>query len=174
MQQLMLRLDRVVRRRRALVLALWLVALIAALPFAAKQSDHLTGGGYTVPDSQSDRVAAALERQYGEQGRGTLAAVVVPERRASSAEVREGVMRMYDAARAEPDVVMARADRDRALAAAERAPGRTLVVPLRLAVDDQDAIDVATGLRERAGLGDAAGGDRAGDVTLHLVGQGAL
>ena len=62
MQQLMLRLDRVVRRRRALVLALWLVALLAALPFAAKQSDHLTGGGYTVPDSQSDRVATALDR----------------------------------------------------------------------------------------------------------------
>ena len=172
MQKLMLRLDRVVRRRRTIVLALWLLALLAALPFAAKQSDHLTGGGYAVPGSQSERVATALERDFADQGRGTLAAVVVPHEGADASDLRSAIGRTDDAARAEPDVVLTRADRQRALAAARRAPDETLVVPLRLAVDDQDAIDVATGLRERLGLGD--GGTRTGDVSLHLVGQGAL
>ena len=46
MQRLMLSLDALVHRRRRWVLAAWLVALIAALPLAARQSDHLTGGGF--------------------------------------------------------------------------------------------------------------------------------
>jgi RND superfamily putative drug exporter len=171
MQRAMLRLDRAVRRRRTLVLALWLVALLAALPFAARQSDHLTGGGYSVAGSQSDRVVQALEDDFAEQGRGTLAAVVVPRRGADAESLRRGVEDVRAAVRAEPDVAMRDADRERALQAADRAPGKPLVVPLALAVTDEDAIDVATGLRERLGLGDEP---RAGDVSLHLVGQGAL
>ncbi|HEV2813035.1 MAG TPA: MMPL family transporter, partial [Solirubrobacteraceae bacterium] len=60
--------------------------------------------------------------------------------------------------------------RDRALRRAGSAG--TLVVPLAVAVDDQAAIDVAAGLRERLGLGDETAA--AGAVGTHLVGQGAL
>ena len=32
-------------RRRRWVLATWIAIVVLALPFAAKQTDHLTGGG---------------------------------------------------------------------------------------------------------------------------------
>lgn len=37
-------------RRRWIVIAAWLALLLAALPLAAKQTDELTGGGFSVPD----------------------------------------------------------------------------------------------------------------------------
>ena len=49
MAHFMLRLDGVLRRRRWLVLGAWIAAVLVAVPFAARQSDHLTGGGYGVP-----------------------------------------------------------------------------------------------------------------------------
>jgi uncharacterized membrane protein YdfJ with MMPL/SSD domain len=42
MQGLMLRLAGMLHRRRRLVLAGWAIALVAALPFAARQSDRLS------------------------------------------------------------------------------------------------------------------------------------
>ena len=66
MQTFMLKLDRTLRRHRLLVLGVWVAAFVAAIPFAAKQSDNLTGGGFGVPGSQSkaveDRAPAGLPR----------------------------------------------------------------------------------------------------------------
>src|SRR4051794_36262475 len=59
-QRIMMRMDALVSRRRRWVLAVWLVVLAAAVPFAARQSDHLSSGGFGVPGSQSARVADAL------------------------------------------------------------------------------------------------------------------
>ena len=75
MQRLMLSLDALVHRRRRWVLAAWLVALVAALPLAARQSDHLTGGGFGVPGSQSDRVEQALSRDFGPSVQAGVAAI---------------------------------------------------------------------------------------------------
>jgi uncharacterized membrane protein YdfJ with MMPL/SSD domain len=52
MQAGMDRLAGFLQRRRSVVLAVWVVALVAALPFAAKQTDHLTSGGFEVPGSR--------------------------------------------------------------------------------------------------------------------------
>jgi len=54
-------------------------------------------------------------------------------------------------------------------AAPTRGPGGVLVVPLHVTVTEDDAINVATDLREELGI---AAGARDG-VTLHLAGQGA-
>ncbi|HEX2086791.1 MAG TPA: MMPL family transporter, partial [Solirubrobacteraceae bacterium] len=170
MQALMIKFDRFVRRHRRAVLALWLIALIAAVPFAMRQSDNLTGGGYGVPGSQSEAVRAELERNYGRDSRATMAAVVIPRDGAAAAEVRGAVARVERAAAAEPLVELPPAAREQALRQA--GDGRTVIVPLAVEVDDQDAIDVAVGLRERLGLG--AEGAEGGAVTTHLVGQGAL
>jgi len=43
-QTVMLRLDALVRRRRRVFLAGWALLVLAALPFAARESDHLSGG----------------------------------------------------------------------------------------------------------------------------------
>ncbi len=49
-------LTAILERRRWLILGAWLLLLLAALPFAAKQTEHLTSGGFTVPGSGSDAV----------------------------------------------------------------------------------------------------------------------
>ncbi|HEX8103671.1 MAG TPA: MMPL family transporter [Solirubrobacteraceae bacterium] len=166
----MVRLDRFVRNYRRAVLALWLVALAAAVPFALRQSDHLTGGGYEVPGSESVAVQDAVDRDFREQSGATLAAVIVPSRDASPSDVRAAVRRAGAAAAAEPLVALPRPARARAMRDTGR--GATLIVPFDVAVDDQAAIDVAMGLRERLGLDDEAAAG--GAVRTHLVGQGAL
>jgi RND superfamily putative drug exporter len=171
MQQGMLRLDRVLRRRSGVVLALWIVALVAAAPFALRQSDHLTGGGYSTPGSQSEQVAVSAERDFGRHGRANLAAVLVPSEDARAADMRRALRRVERSVRDEPRVAVRDADLARARAALQRAPDRTLVVPLAPAVDEMDGIDVAAGLRERLGL---PGRGERGAVRTHLVGQGAL
>jgi len=63
MQARMLWLDRFLRRHRRVVLAAWAIVFIAALPFAVRQSENLTGGGFAVPGSQSEAVQNALGKR---------------------------------------------------------------------------------------------------------------
>src|SRR4051794_34735855 len=103
MQDFMLRLDRVLVRRRWWVLGTWVAVLAVAVPFAARQSEHLTGGGFGVPGSQSAEVASVVGQQFGEAGRAKLAAVVVAAPGASAAQVRASLDRVRTAAGAAPD-----------------------------------------------------------------------
>ena len=169
----MLRLDRVLRRRRGVVLALWLVALVAAVPFAARQSDHLTGGGYGVPGSQSEQVEDALERDFGQAGRA--------RRSPRSLVPREGADARRHAPRAAPRRARRarRAARSRVREPTPRARGRRRGARpagrsssrSRPPSTSADAIDVAADLRERLGL---PGEPSAAPSRTHLVGQGAL
>ncbi|MBA3408175.1 MAG: hypothetical protein H0U06_08980, partial [Solirubrobacterales bacterium] len=56
----MLRLDALLRRRKRLVLIVWVLILLAAVPLAARQSEDLSSGGFGVPGSQSAAVDSAL------------------------------------------------------------------------------------------------------------------
>ncbi|HEX8084241.1 MAG TPA: hypothetical protein VF529_08120 [Solirubrobacteraceae bacterium] len=102
MQALMIKFDQFIRRHRRAVLGLWLVALLAAVPFAMRQSENLTGGGYAVPGSQSETVRAAVERNYERDSSATLAAVIIRAPGASAVEVRDAIGALDRAAREEP------------------------------------------------------------------------
>jgi RND superfamily putative drug exporter len=97
MQTAMLRLDRLLRRRKRLVLVAWAVLVLAAVPFAARQSENLSSGGFDVPGSQSAAVDRALAGFPGVQ-RAELAAVLVPEPGATRAQLRAAVDRVGTAA----------------------------------------------------------------------------
>ncbi|HEX8083284.1 MAG TPA: MMPL family transporter, partial [Solirubrobacteraceae bacterium] len=170
MQALMIKFDQFLRRHRRAVLALWLIALIAAVPFAMRQSENLTGGGYAVPGSQSEAVRAEVERNYDKDARATMAAVIAPTAGTSAAEVRAAIEEVAHAADAEPLVALP--DEARTEALSNAGSGETLVVPLAVDVDDQEAVDVAVGLREQLGLGQPDAGESR--VNTYLVGQGAL
>ncbi len=172
MQTAMLRLDRWVRRHRRAVIATWVVALVAAVPFALQQSEHLTGGGFSVPGSQSQAVEEAVAHDFPGAARASLAAVLVPREGATAAEVRARVAAVERAARAVDGVEPTPGAGERALAAFARDADRPLLVPLDASVDDLGSSDVAVELRER--LGFAEGEAQEGAVALHLVGQGAL
>src|SRR5687767_13756577 len=98
MQQLMLRLDGRLRRRQWLVLGAWVAVLVAAAPLAAKQSEHLSGGGFGVPGSDSQRVVDAVEQDFEGVERTQLAAVLAPSPGASAGDLRAGVARVARAA----------------------------------------------------------------------------
>src|SRR3712207_4781606 len=93
MQRAMDRLSGFVERRRLLVVGVWLVVLLAAIPFSLRQTEHLTSGGFTVPGSGSDRTDRALPRFDGVQ-RDQLAAVLAIDGKASDADVRAAVDRV--------------------------------------------------------------------------------
>ncbi len=135
MQHAMLRLDAVLRRHRRLVLGAWIVVLLAALPFAARQSEHLSSGGFGVPGSQSAAVEAAMERIPGAQG-AQLAAVLIPARGATDAQLSAAVDRVAAAAGPVAGVSLPDAARERAVAQARA--GGVLVVPLRAEVGEDD------------------------------------
>jgi RND superfamily putative drug exporter len=161
------RLTAILERRRWLILGAWLVVVLAAAPFAAKQTEHLTSGGFTVPGSGSDAVDRALAGFEGAQ-RESLAVVLARRPGATVADVRAAVDRADRAAAKLPHVELT----DRAEAAAKREAARSPIAIATLSVtgDRDQTADTATDLREEIGAGD---GPRDG-VETYLVGQQAL
>ncbi|HST54538.1 MAG TPA: MMPL family transporter [Solirubrobacteraceae bacterium] len=172
MQTFMLGLDRWLSRHRRVVLGTWIGLVVLAAPFAMHQGDHLTGGGYAIPGSDSLAVANDLRTFPGAQ-QAHLVAVLVPRPNATSADARAAIQRVASAAGQVSNVSLDPAAERQALAAVS-APGgmaRTTIVPLRVTVPEEDSIDVAAGLRAKLALHNAPAGQPIG---LHLVGQGAL
>src|SRR5687768_11546384 len=64
MQAAMDRLERLVARRRRLVLGVWIAVIVVAIPFAGRQTEHLTGGGFETKGSDSQIVADAVAREF--------------------------------------------------------------------------------------------------------------
>ena len=58
----MVTLSGILTRRRWWVVGAWLVTVAVAAPMAAKQTEHLSGGGFDVPGSQSQAVETALTK----------------------------------------------------------------------------------------------------------------
>ena len=159
------RLAGFLERRRWIVLVAWLLVLLAALSFAAKQTDHLTSGGFEVPGSQSQIVSENIARFEGAQ-RDQLAVVLARRDGAGAAAVRAQVDRVGRIAGELPNVGLS----PRAAAAAKRdaASASITVVPLRVSGDRDESADMAVDFRDEL----LAGSD--GAVEPHLVGQQAL
>ncbi|MEA2376043.1 MAG: putative drug exporter of the superfamily [Thermoleophilaceae bacterium] len=167
MQRAMDRLSGWVERHRRLAVALWLVALVAAVPFSFKQTDHLTSGGFTAPGSGSDRANSQLSRFPGVH-RDQLAAVFELRRGSGAAQVRSAVARLHRQARKVPHIAIPPgADRAPIRSAGDR---RAAIVPLQLTGTTDQNADGAADLRRGLGVGK---GTRDG-IETHLVGQQAL
>src|SRR3954452_19271250 len=65
MRESMVKLAGFLGRRRRWVVAAWIGVLVLALPIASHQTDHLTGGGFDVPGSESKAVNDSIERDFG-------------------------------------------------------------------------------------------------------------
>jgi RND superfamily putative drug exporter len=167
MQAAMDRLDRLTRRHRVPVALVWLAVLAVAIPFAARQTEHLTSGGFAVPGSGSEAVDRGLA-EFESAQRDQLAAVVARKPGVTDAEVRAGIDRVRQAA----DEVAHVALPERAVAAAEQkvAEAPVTIVPLELSGSQDDAANAAVDMRDELGLRD----EQTGPVELHLVGQQAL
>jgi uncharacterized membrane protein YdfJ with MMPL/SSD domain len=159
------RLAGFLERRRRVVLLAWVVILLAAMPFAAKQTDHLTSGGFEVRGSQSQVVSENIHRFEGAQ-RDNLAVVLARRPGSEAAAVRAQVDRVGRIAAGLPHVELT----PQAAAAAKRdaSSASITVVPLTVQGDRDQAADMAVDFRDRLGTASHDG------VEPHLVGQQAL
>jgi uncharacterized membrane protein YdfJ with MMPL/SSD domain len=150
-------------RRRWLVLGVWVGIVVLAFPFASKQTDHLTGGGFDVPGSQSMKVSEAVQEDFGSQADG-IAVVLKAAPGASAVQRDQAVARVRAQVAKLEDVTLPPA----AAAQSRRQLQGTDVVllPLRSDLTSDELIDKAATLREDLNPGDAAAG-----VTPYLVGQ---
>jgi uncharacterized membrane protein YdfJ with MMPL/SSD domain len=167
MQQAMDKLTSFLERRRWLVLGAWIVLLLASLPFMARQTEHLTSGGFSIPGSGSEAVDRALDDFEAAQHH-TLSVVVARKPGGDVADVRRELARVDAIVDGQPLAELS----PRAVAAARRDAARS---PIAIATIDTSAnmdqtADLAVTLREELGLGDGA---RNG-VQTYMVGQSAL
>ena len=163
MRDAMNRLAQFLGRRRRWVLGGWALIVLLALPFASKQTDHLTGGGFDVPGSQSLKVSEALQDEFGGKADG-IAVVLKAAPGATAAERDAAVVRVRKQVAELDDVTLPPAT---AAQARRQLQGTDVVLlPLRSDLSSDELIDPASTLREDLNPGDPAGG-----VTPYLVGQ---
>jgi len=157
------RLAGVLGRRRRWVVAAWLAVVLAALPFAARQTEHLTGGGFDVPGSESKAVADAMQGVFAREASG-IGVLLRAEPGASTAEAAAAVGRVEAAVAGAEGVSLPPAVARRGEARLAR-DGRALL-PLTSSVPADQLIDPAVELRDDLDPGAADGG-----VTPYLIGQ---
>ncbi|HSK48976.1 MAG TPA: MMPL family transporter [Solirubrobacterales bacterium] len=163
MRDAMTRLAGFLGRRRRLVLAAWIAVVVIALPFAAKQTEHLTGGGFDVPGSESMAANEALQEKFGAQTDG-VAVFLQAEAGASAAERAAAVDRVRREVAALDEVFLPAAS---ARAAERQLQGSdSALIPLRSSLSSDELIDPAGELRAELDPGAAEGG-----VTPYLIGQ---
>ena len=163
MRDFMAQLARFLGRHRRWVLAGWIAVLAIALPIASHQTDHLTGGGFDVPGSQSKAVSEALQRDFAAKTGGITVALRAEEG-ASRAARAAAVARVRRAVTGLEEVTLPVATARRAELALQRTGLALLPLHSEQSADRQT--DSATTLR-----GDLDPGREIGGVTTYLAGQ---
>ena len=165
MQRAMDRLSDFVERRRRLVALAWLVLLIAAMPFAARQTEHLTSGGFSTPGSGSENVDRALPSFPGVEREG-LAVLLALDREAGRGDVDAAIARVREEVRGVERVEMSSAGGEPRIQRA--GDERVVIVPLRITGTRNEAADSVVDLRKDLNAGSTP------NVDVQLIGQQAL
>jgi uncharacterized membrane protein YdfJ with MMPL/SSD domain len=163
MRDFMVQLSGFLGRRRRWVLGAWIVVLAVALPFASHQTDHLTGGGFDVPGSESKAVSDSLQNDFSAKT-GGIAILLQAERSAGPAARAAAVGRVRRAVASLDEVALPPAAARRAELALRRTG--TAVLPLHSEQSSDRQIDSAATLREDLDPGTVTNG-----VTTYMAGQ---
>jgi RND superfamily putative drug exporter len=163
MRDFMVKLAGFLGRRRRWVLAGWVVIVALALPISMHQTDHLTGGGFDVPGSESKEVSDSLKSDFGDES-GNMAVLLQAEPGADRAQRAAAVDRVDHAVAGLDEVSLPPATVRRAEVALQRSG--TAMLPLFSEKSSDRQIDSAAELREDLEPGTAVDG-----VTTYLAGQ---
>jgi uncharacterized membrane protein YdfJ with MMPL/SSD domain len=163
-----MRLNARLNRHPRIVLVVWATVVAVALPFAARQSDHLTLGGYEVPGSQSARVNATLGRDFPRISRSNLAVLLWPRRGATVAAINKDISRVEVALQHLSGVELTSQAREQARFGAGLVG--PIIIPLQVTATEYRAPDIVQQLRRRLKIGDEA----PGHIEVHLLGESAL
>jgi uncharacterized membrane protein YdfJ with MMPL/SSD domain len=168
LRSFMVSLSHFLTRRRWWVVGAWLAVVIVAAPLASKQTEHLSGGGFDVPGSQSQAVETAATKHFASAEAGRIAVVLQPSpgmtpEQASAAvhRVQSQVAAAGDGARLTPEAA--------AQAEAELAAGKPAIAPLQAQGTSDELVNTATDIRNEISPGEQVDG-----VTPYLVGQPAM
>ena len=168
MRSFMVSLSGFLTRRRWWVVGAWLLVVAVSAPLAARPTEHLSGGGFDVPGSQSQTVETALTKHFAESEAGRIAVVLQPSPDVTPAQADAAVRRTRgqvaaagDDARITPQAAAA--------AQAQVAAGRPAIVPVQAAGTADDLVNTAGDLRDELSPGETVDG-----VTPYLVGQPAM
>jgi RND superfamily putative drug exporter len=155
-------------RRRWLVVGAWIVVVLVSLPFAARQTEDLSGGGFDVPGSQSKAVEDAVTGEFADSQQGRLAITMQPGPAGITPEQSAAALDRIREATASADRVSIPAG---AAVRAERGlvAGEVVVLPLDARGTADELVNTATDLRE-----DLSPGERTDGVTTYVVGQPAM
>jgi uncharacterized membrane protein YdfJ with MMPL/SSD domain len=154
-------------RRRWWVVAAWLITVVVAAPMAAKQTEHLSGGGFDVPGSQSQAVETAITKQFTESQEGRIAVVFEAEAGAGSERAAAAVDRVAAEINSTDDARLTPAAADRAKV--QLAAGEVAIAPVQASSDADELVNTATDIREEISPGESFDG-----ITPYLVGQPAM
>jgi len=163
MRDFMVKLAGFLGGHRHWVLAGWVVVVAVALPISMHQTDHLTGGGFDVPGSESKAVSDALKSEFGDES-GNMAVLLQAEAGADGAQRAAAVARVRKAVAGLDEVSLPPATVHRAELALRRSD--TTMLPLFSEKSSDRQIDSAAELREDLEPGTAVDG-----VTTYLAGQ---
>jgi RND superfamily putative drug exporter len=153
-------------RKRRWVLGAWILVVALALPLASRQTEHLTGGGFDVPGSESKAVAEAMQGVFVRQSNG----VAVSLQAAPGASAAERAVALRRVRReVAPIAGIALPPAVARQAALELRRGDRALIPLRSSVSQDELVDPAVDLREALDPGTAQGG-----VTPYLAGQATV
>lgn len=130
--------------RRKWVLAAWILIIVAAAPFAARQSEHLTLGGLEVPSSESERASRVARSAFPAVASEPLSVLIVARPHATAVQQRAAVRQVRDEL-TQRSLATDRARR--ALVSTARSRSRRItILPLRVPGSAGHAIDVADDL----------------------------
>jgi len=163
MRDFMVRLAGFLGRRRRWVLVAWVAVVAMALPIASHQTDHLTGGGFDVPGTQSKAVSDSLENDFSDKT-GGIAVLLQAEDGAGRAARVAAVERVRHAVAGLDKVTLPPATARRAEVVLQRTG--TAMLPLHSEKSSDRQIDSAADLREDLDPGTSVEG-----VTTYLAGQ---
>jgi uncharacterized membrane protein YdfJ with MMPL/SSD domain len=163
MRDFMVRLAGFLGRRRRWVVMAWVAVVAVALPIASHQTDHLTGGGFDVPGTQSKAVSDSLENDFSDKT-GGIAVLLHAEEGAGRAARVAAVERVRHAVAGLDKVTLPPATARRAEVALQRTGTAMLQLHSEKSSDRQ--IDSAADLREDLDPGTSVDG-----VTTYLAGQ---
>jgi RND superfamily putative drug exporter len=163
MREFMVKLAGFLGRRRRWVVLAWVAVLALALPIAKHQTDHLTGGGFDVPGSESKAVSDSLEKDFGAKA-GSITVLLQAEPGAARAARAAAVGRVRRAVAKLDEVTLPPATARRAELSLQQKG--TAMLPLHSEQSSDRQIDSAATLREELDPGTATAG-----VTTYLAGQ---
>src|SRR5262245_42600316 len=157
MRAFMVTLSGFLNRRRWWAVGTWLAIVVVSAPLAAKQTEHLSGGGFDVPGSQSQTVETAATKRFASTEAGRIAVVLQPspgvtqqEAAAATQRASSQVAAAGDGARIAPEAAGA--------AQAQLAAGKPAIVPVEAGGTADDLVNTAGDIRDQVSPGDEVDG----------------